>query len=90
MKGQLATGVDFEPLPNGNVLIEFFGDYRETFYCQQITTNVLGSLPFAALLCEVVQAKGPEVAPALIDDPRVPEALANLRQMLNDIADENS
>ena len=37
---RIATGFDFEPLPDGNVLIEFFGGDGKTFNVQVITANV--------------------------------------------------
>ena len=41
MKERIATGFDFEPLPDGNVLIEFYGDDGKTFNKQVITPDVL-------------------------------------------------
>ncbi len=40
-----ATGFDFEPLPNGDVLIQFFGGDGETINTQVITREALARLP---------------------------------------------
>jgi hypothetical protein len=50
MKARIATGFDFEPLPNGNVLVEFFGDDGETFNTQVVTADVVASMPVVAYL----------------------------------------
>ena len=46
----LATGFDFEPLPDGNVLIEFFGDDGKTFNTQVITGEAFSHMPMAAYI----------------------------------------
>ncbi len=56
----IATGFDFEPLANGNVLIEFFGDDGKTFNTQVITAEVLKSLPVVANLTLVAMTDGVE------------------------------
>ncbi len=38
---QIASGFDLEPLPDGNVLIEFFGDNGKTFNKQLVTPSVV-------------------------------------------------
>ena len=40
-----ATGFDFEPLPNGDVLIEFHAEDGVTFNTQVITRECLARLP---------------------------------------------
>lgn len=41
----IATGFDFEPLPNGDVLVEFHGDDGSTINSQVITTESLARMP---------------------------------------------
>jgi hypothetical protein len=56
--GPVATGYDFEPLPDGNVLIEFFGHDGKTFNSQVITRDSLLSLPSVASLAIVAITEG--------------------------------
>jgi hypothetical protein len=62
MNEQIATGFNFEPLPDGNVLVEFFGDDGKTFNTQVVTPGVIKNMPLVALLTEIALTKGPEVA----------------------------
>ena len=41
----IATGFDFEPLPNSNVLIQFFSDDGKTVNTQIMTQECLARLP---------------------------------------------
>jgi len=43
-----ATGFDFEPLPTGDVLIQFFGDDGKTINTQVITRECLARFPVVA------------------------------------------
>ena len=45
MTQRIATGFDLEPLPNGNVLIEFYGDDGKTFNTQVVTREVIERMP---------------------------------------------
>ena len=45
MNERIATGFDLEPLPNGNILMEFFGDDGKTFNVQVVTREVLEGMP---------------------------------------------
>ena len=45
----IATGLDFEPLPDGNVLIKFFGDGCKAFNKQIVTAEVVRRMPFMAV-----------------------------------------
>lgn len=63
----IATGFDFRPLPDGNVLIEFFGDDGQTFNTQVVTPGVIESLPVVAALTTVALTKGPEVATEIME-----------------------
>lgn len=55
---KIATGFDLEPLPNGNVLIEFFGDDGKTFNKQIVTVSVVNSMPVVATLSGVAMREG--------------------------------
>lgn len=57
-----ATGFDFEPMDDGNVLIEFFGDDGKTFNKQVVTPEVLCNLPLVAALTDLALRKGRQVA----------------------------
>lgn len=57
-----ATGFDFEPLPDGNVLIEFFGDNGKTTNRQVVTAEVIRRMPVVAGLLDVALRRGPEAA----------------------------
>lgn len=43
-----ATGFDFEPLPNGDVLMQFFGDDGVAINTQVITKECLARIPVVA------------------------------------------
>jgi hypothetical protein len=45
---RIATGFDFEPLPNGGVFIEFFGDDGVPFNTQIISKECLIRIPVVA------------------------------------------
>ena len=62
MNDVIATGFDFEPLPDGNVLIEFFGDGGETCSTQIVTAEVVKNMPLVGALTQIALTKGPEVA----------------------------
>ena len=64
---QLATGFDMEPLPNGNVLIEFFGDDGKTSNTQEVARSVVRHLPLVAFITEVALSKGPKVAKEIME-----------------------
>ena len=59
---RIATGFDFEPLPDGNVLIEFFGDDGKTFNVQVVTASVVESMPLVASVTGVAMREGVEAA----------------------------
>ena len=54
---KIATGFDLEPLPDGTVLIEFFGDDGKTFNKQIVTANVVNNMPVVATLTGVALAR---------------------------------
>lgn len=59
---KIATGFDFEPQSDGNVLVEFFGDDGETFNAQVITPDVMKSMALVSALTDAALRKGPHVA----------------------------
>jgi hypothetical protein len=58
----IATGFDFQPLDDGNVLIEFFGDNGNTFNTQVVTADVMKNMAMVSVLTDVALRKGPQVA----------------------------
>ena len=58
----IATGFDFQPLDDGNVLIEFFGDDGKTFNAQVVTPDVMKNMAMASVLTDVALRKGSKVA----------------------------
>jgi hypothetical protein len=63
----IATGFDFQPLPDGNVSIEFVSDDGQTINRQVVTGDVLRSIPLVAILTEVALQKGPDVAKEIME-----------------------
>ena len=55
---KIATGFDLEPLRNGNVLIEFYGDDGKTLNTQVVTPDVVESMPFVASLTGIALREG--------------------------------
>ena len=63
----IASGFTFAPLPDGNVLIEFFGDDGKTTINKQIVTaEVIRRMPLVAALLDVAVRKRPEVAREIV------------------------
>ena len=62
-----ATGFDFEPQPDGNVLIEFFGDDGHTINEQIVTADLISRLPVVAALMDVAMRMGPEAAAEFVE-----------------------
>jgi hypothetical protein len=58
----IATGFDFQPLDDGNVLVEFFGDDGKTFNKQIVTADVMKNMAMVSVLTDVALRKGPQVA----------------------------
>jgi hypothetical protein len=54
-----ATGFDLEPLADGNVLKEFYGDDGQTCNSQVVRVEVLRTLPVIASLTEIALLEGP-------------------------------
>lgn len=67
MTYRIATGFDMEPLPNGNILIEFFGDEGVTFNKQVITREVLQNIPTVAALILICMDQGTEAVKRLMN-----------------------
>ena len=57
----VATGFTFEPVPDGNVLIEFFADDGKTINKQIVTFDLIRRIPVVAGL-NVAVKEGPEAA----------------------------
>lgn len=63
----VATGFDFEPLPDGNVVVEFFGDDGVTINRQVVTADVVRRMPLVAALLDVALTSGPDVAREIME-----------------------
>ena len=70
MTERIATGFDFEPLPNGNVLIEYYGDAGETFNTQVVTREVLEGMPAVVALTLVCVDQGPDAVKKIMESVR--------------------
>ena len=66
MKRQIATGFDFEPLDDGNVLVEFHGDDGETFNTQVVTAEVVARMPIVAYLAGLALTQEMDAVKAII------------------------
>jgi hypothetical protein len=64
----IATGFNFQPLPDGNLLIEFCGDDGNTLNEQVVTAEVVKRIPFVAVMTEVALQKGPDVAKKIMEE----------------------
>ncbi len=58
----IATGFDFEPLPNGDVLIQFFSDDGKTVNTQIMTRECLARLPVVVHAFFLAVKKGKDEA----------------------------
>ena len=56
-----ATGFDCQPLFNGDVLIEFFGDDGKTINPQIVSSDVVRAMPLVASLTQIAVEHRPEV-----------------------------
>ena len=61
-----ASGFDFEPLPDGFVLIEFFADDGKTINQQTVTAEVVRRMPLVAALLDVAARTGPDVVSEIV------------------------
>lgn len=68
MPQRIATGFDLEPLPDGNVLVEFFVDDGVTFNRQVVTKDVVRNLPVVASLILVCMDQGAEAVKRLLEN----------------------
>ncbi len=75
-----ATGFDFEPLPNGDVLIRFFGDDGVVFNSQIITRECLARIPVVAHALFVAVEEGKETALAYLNAMSMLDHMHNLNQ----------
>ena len=71
----IATGFDFEPLPTGDVLIQFFGDDGGgTINSQVITRECLARIPVVAHALFIAVEQGQEAALAYLKKMAAVEA----------------
>ena len=70
MTYRIATEFDLEPLANGNILIEFYGDDGKTFNVQAITREVLEGMPGVVALTLVCMDSGPEAVKKIMESVR--------------------
>ena len=63
---QVSTEFDLEPLNDGNVLIEFFGDDGVTINKQVITVGCLRELPDVAIATLICMHQGKDAAIAFL------------------------
>ena len=70
MNERVATGFDLEPLANGNVLIEFFGDDGKAFNTQVVTREVIEGMPAVVGLTLVCMDQGPEAVKKIMESIR--------------------
>ena len=68
MSQQIAIGFDLEPLPDGNVLIEFHGEDGKTFNSQIITREVVEGMPAVVCLTLVYMDQGKEAVKKLMEE----------------------
>ena len=61
-----ATGFDFKPLPDGNVMIEFQTDSGTIINKQIVTPEVIRQMPLVAALLDVAIRNGPEAAREIV------------------------
>ncbi len=63
----IATGFNFSPLPNGDVLIDFYGDDGVVFNSQIITRECLTRIPVVAHALFLAVEEGKEAALAYMN-----------------------
>jgi hypothetical protein len=63
---KIATGFDLEPLSDGTVLIEFYGDDGKTCNTQVVTPDVVESMPFVASLTGVALREGADAVKEIL------------------------
>jgi hypothetical protein len=63
----IATGFNFEPLPDGTVRIEFLGDDGTTLNRQVVSGEVVRRLPLVAALTDAALKHGPGVAREIME-----------------------
>ena len=73
MPYRIATGFEFQPLPDGNVRIEFCGDGGQIINIQVVADDVFARIPLAAFSTLAATDQGAEVAETLIRIVRAAE-----------------
>ena len=74
-----ATGFDFEPLPNGDVLMQFFGDDGVAINTQIITKECLARLPIVVHAFFLAVEKGQGAALVFLNGVTVLEGQNDAR-----------
>ncbi len=77
---RIATGFDFEPLPNGDVLIEFYGDDGVVFNSQVITRECLTRFPVVAHALILAVEEGKAAALAYLNKMSILDHMNNFKQ----------
>jgi hypothetical protein len=67
MNERVAIGFDLEPLANGNLLIEFFGDDGKAFNTQVVTREVIEGMPAVVALTLLCIDQGTEVVKKIME-----------------------
>lgn len=78
-----ATGFDFEPLSNGDVLMEFIGDDGVRINTQVITKECLAKMPVVAHALFVAVEQGQEAALAFLKRMAVVDCVSNQESIAN-------
>ena len=73
MPHRVATGFDFEPLPDGNIRIEFQDDDGKSFNTQFMTRDAFIRIPLVAFITLMAMGQGKEVAEKLVGIMRTAE-----------------
>ena len=75
-----ATGFDFEPLPSGDVLIDFYGDDGVVFNSQIITRECLTRIPVVAHALFLAVEEGKDAALAYLNKMSILDQMHNINQ----------
>ena len=71
----IATGFDFQPLRNGELLIQFFGDDGVPINTQVVTRECLARMPVVAHALFVAVEKGQDAALAYLNKMAISDHL---------------
>ena len=68
MINRVATAFEFQPLVNGDVLVEFFGGDGKTLSTQIVAGKAFNHLPILAYVAQVAIGQGAEAATKMMDE----------------------